>query len=108
MTVLSPESGTRQRNHCPHCLWSSHVDITTGDRRSLCRGRMEPLSVHVDRKGEWSVVHRCEKCGYLRVNRIAGDDDALALLLLAVRPVANLPFPAEALSLMMKEARHGY
>ncbi|MGL4368399.1 MAG: RNHCP domain-containing protein, partial [Spirochaetota bacterium] len=44
-TVLPHTSGSRQRNHCPFCLWSSHVDIQTGDRRSLCRGGMKPLSV---------------------------------------------------------------
>jgi hypothetical protein len=30
------------------------------------------------------------------------------LLLLALRPVANLPFPVEAVNLMMREVRHGY
>ena len=24
--------GTRNRNHCPFCLWSRHVDIEPGDR----------------------------------------------------------------------------
>ena len=101
-TVLSAGYGTRQRNHCPYCLWSSHVDITTGDRRSLCRGRMVPLSVCAAESGEWSIVHRCEKCGFMRLNRIAGDDDARELLLLAIRPVMNSPFPDHSLAEMIR------
>jgi hypothetical protein len=53
---------------------------------------MEPIAVSA-RKGEWSLIHRCTVCGALRANRIAGDDNELALLSLAVKPVAQPPFP---------------
>jgi len=43
-TVVPPESGTKHRNHCPYFLWSRHVEIRTGDRRSECRGLMEPIT----------------------------------------------------------------
>jgi RNHCP domain len=96
--VAAPsESGTRNRNHCPHCLWSLHVDLRTGDRRSGCRGEMEPAGVRVLPDGEWALIHRCVKCGFLRSNRIAGDDNEGALLALALRPVMIPPFPAEKL-----------
>ena len=72
--------GTRHRNHCPHCLWSSHVDMRPGDRLSGCRGLMEPISISVQPDGEWSLVHRCRECGILRCNRIAGDDAELVLV----------------------------
>ncbi|MBE2216211.1 MAG: RNHCP domain-containing protein [Opitutaceae bacterium] len=85
--------GTRHRNHCPHCLWSVHLDDTPGDRASLCRGGMEPIAVSVDPRGEWHVIHRCGTCRTIHLNRIAGDDDERALLALAVRPLSRVPFP---------------
>ena len=53
---------------------------------------MEPIAVFVQR-AEWSLVHRCARCGLLRSNRIAGDDSELVLVSLAVRPLAHPPFP---------------
>ncbi len=95
MTVPPAEFGSRQRNHCPHCLWSLHVDLKKGDRRSGCRGLMEPISVWVKPSSEWAVIHRCRSCGFIRTNRIAGDDNEGILLKLAARPLTMLPFPAE-------------
>ena len=85
--------GTRHRNHCPHCLWSVHLDDTPGDRASLCRGGMEPIAIAVDPRGEWQVLHRCGTCHTSHVNRVAGDDDERTLLGLALRPLTRLPFP---------------
>lgn len=68
--------GGRQRNHCPHCLYSRHVDARTpGDRASACGGLMEPIGAFTRRNGEHVVVHRCLSCGFERHNRIAADDD---------------------------------
>ena len=97
--------GTAHRNHCPWCLWSLHVDLRPGDRRCGCRGLMEPIAVWVRREGEWAIVHRCRKCGAMRTNRIAGDDAELALMSLAVRPLAQPPFPLDRLA--PQTARHG-
>ena len=92
-------TGTKNRNHCPACLWSLHVDLTIGDRLCGCRGLMEPLAVTVRYKGEWALIHRCKNCGMMRTNRLAGDDNELALISLAVRPLASPPFPLERLGL---------
>lgn len=92
-SVITPVSGTLNRNHCPECLWSRHVDLRTGDRMSVCRGMMEPIGVWVKDKGEWALIHRCEKCGFIRSNRIAGDDNHTGLMNLAVKPVKMFPFP---------------
>jgi RNHCP domain-containing protein len=92
--------GTHHRNHCPYCLWSLHVDLTTGDRRNGCRGDMEPIAVWVQPNGEWSLVHRCKSCGATRTNRIAGDDSELALISLGLRPLARPPIPLDRLSLV--------
>ncbi|MDP6381459.1 MAG: RNHCP domain-containing protein, partial [Phycisphaerae bacterium] len=89
--------GTAHRNHCPRCLWSVHLDKRPGDRASRCGGMMEPVAVSVRKRGEWVLIHRCRKCGALNANRIAGDDNELALLSLAVRPLAQPPFPLDTL-----------
>ena len=86
-------SGTEHRNHCPFCLWSVHLDERPGDRRSPCRGGMEPIAIWVRPSEEWALVHRCASCHVVRVNRIAGDDNEFALLALAARPMALPPFP---------------
>jgi ribosome biogenesis GTPase len=81
--VHTAAPGTGQRNHCPRCLHSIHVDIVPGDRRELCRGVMEPISLWVRTGGDTALLHRCRKCGALRSNRIAGDDNPTALKKLA-------------------------
>ncbi|WP_329038229.1 RNHCP domain-containing protein [Streptomyces sp. NBC_01725] len=90
--------GTDHRNHCPNCLWSRHLDDTPGDRQADCGARMEPLAISVRGDGEWVLVHRCTHCGVIHANRTAGDDNALPLTRLAVRPLAQPPFPFERLS----------
>ena len=91
-------AGTEHRNHCPRCLWSLHLDLTTGDRRCGCRGPMEPIAVWVRKGGEWAIVHRCTTCGAMRTNRIAGDDNDLVLVSLAIRPLAQPPFPLDRMA----------
>lgn len=94
--VPAESFGTRQRNHCPACLWSLHVDETPGDRRCPCQSLMEPIGVWVKRDGEWAIIHRCTACGTLRTNRVAGDDSPWAMMSLAARPLAQPPFPLES------------
>ncbi|MBE1534240.1 hypothetical protein H4W34_004073 [Actinomadura algeriensis] len=50
---------------------------------------MEALSVSARPDGEWTIIHRCLSCGELSANRIAGDDNALALVRLALRPLRD-------------------
>lgn len=90
--------GTAHRNHCPWCLWSRHVDDEPGDRASECRGAMEPVAVWVRPGGDWALIHRCRTCGELHSNRVAGDDNELALVALAVRAISQPPFPLERLT----------
>lgn len=66
---------------------------------------MEPIAVWVRGDGEWSLVHRCQGCGVLKSNRVAGDDSAMALVSLAVRAIASPPFPLEHLARL--ESRSG-
>jgi len=63
-------------NHCPHCLWSKHVDINPGDRASSCQGLMKPERIEKGDGGrEYIIVHQCVKCGYEKRNRTSEEDN---------------------------------
>jgi RNHCP domain len=95
LDVSADAPGTAHRNHCPNCLWSRHLDDIPGDRAADCGSSMEPVAVCVRGDGEWMLVHRCRGCRIVHLNRIAGDDNPLMLMGLAVRPLAQPPFPLE-------------
>lgn len=96
--ISTSAPGTLHRNHCPLCLWSRHVDDEPGDRAADCGASMEPIAVTVRGDGEWVLIHRCNGCGVLHANRIAGDDNPLLLVRVAVRPLALPPFPLDRLA----------
>ena len=99
--LMTPESaGSDHRNHCNNCLCSLHVDIEPGDRASDCGGIMEPVAVWVRKGGEWALIHRCRRCGTLSSNRVAADDNPMKLMSIAMRPLANPPFPLERIEEM--------
>jgi hypothetical protein len=99
LDVSMQAPGTAHRNHCPSCLTSRHVDLRRpGDRAAECGARMEPLAVAVRGDGEWVIIHRCTGCDALSANRTAGDDNPLLLVRVAVRPLAQPPFPLELLA----------
>jgi hypothetical protein len=78
-------SGVNNRNHCPLCLVSLHVDlIKAGDRRATCRSRMVAIGLTFkkvnkrypgEEQGELMLIHRCAGCGKININRVAGDDN---------------------------------
>jgi DNA-directed RNA polymerase subunit RPC12/RpoP len=84
--VLATEAvaGVKNRNHCPYCLSSKHVDHQqAGDRLSACRGHMRPVGLTIKKtnnkyggqaSGELMLVHECLQCGKISINRIAADD----------------------------------
>ena len=63
------------RNHCPHCLYSKHVDVNPGDREEQCHGMLEPISVELDNKKGYVIIFKCKKCGKIRRNKAAKDDN---------------------------------
>jgi hypothetical protein len=83
-------SGVHNRNHCPFCLSSRHLDhFEPGDRLSACKARMRPVGLTHKRtvkkyasvrQGELMLVHLCEDCGKVSLNRIAADDDDAMIL----------------------------
>ncbi|MCL2169123.1 MAG: RNHCP domain-containing protein [Defluviitaleaceae bacterium] len=71
--VIAIKKGTI-RNHCPFCLFSVHLDITPGDRKSECGGTMRPVAIISHSKKGWQILHRCKACGHEQPNRTAPDD----------------------------------
>ncbi len=78
--------GTKNRNHCPNCLYSKHVDERKpGDREASCGGVMLPVDIDFKKEkkdkygnkkvGEVMIVHECKKCKKTSKNRVAGDDN---------------------------------
>src|SRR4026209_2498083 len=78
-------SGVNNRNHCPYCLWSRHLDLySAGDRLSACKAKMKPIGLTMKKgrnkyrpgpRGELMLVHACTECNAVSINRIAADDD---------------------------------
>ena len=87
--VLLRAPGTRNRNHCPYCLFSKHVDVTIGDRKSECGGMMKPIGVIRRQDREMLIVYQCQGCGYVSKNRVAGDDNEELLKVLAEKGVGD-------------------
>ena len=84
VSALPAVSGVHNRNHCPYCLVSKHVDLRqAGDRLAVCKGPMRPIGLTAKRSGkkytaqapgELMLVHHCQRCGALSINRMAADD----------------------------------
>ena len=66
--------GYTSRDHCPHCLYSKHVDINPGDRENPCKGLLKPIEIEKF-KDTYKIVYKCEKCKKEHKNIIAKDDD---------------------------------
>ena len=102
-------SRVQNRNHCPNCLWSRHLDLfEAGDRLSACKSGMRPIGVTFKRarnryaftRGELMIVHRCVECGKISLNRIAADDDPGLILSL---PEISNRLPADVLAQLARE-----
>ena len=73
------------RNHCPSCLHSKHVDINPGDRAEECHGSLVPVSVELDSKKGYVILFKCKKCGAIRKNKVAEDDNMDEIIALSAR-----------------------
>lgn len=89
VSALRLVCGVNNRNHCPYCLWSRHLDLfVAGDRLSACKAPMRPIGLtmkpsrnkYAPSGGELMLVHICEDCEQVSINRIAADDDAESLV----------------------------
>nr|WP_312866571.1 RNHCP domain-containing protein [Streptomyces boluensis] len=95
-TVNTRAGDGSRRNHCPSCLHSQHLRDHADGSPSACRARMTPISIAVLRNGDWTVIHRCVQCDELTSHPVSADDNQLILMRMAVRPLAQPPFPLEA------------
>ncbi|MGW5641584.1 RNHCP domain-containing protein [Saccharopolyspora sp. NPDC003752] len=94
VSALVPDGG--RRNHCPACLHSRHVIDQVEGGPSDCGSRMSPIAIAVLRTGDWMLIHRCARCDELTSSPVCADDNQLILMRMAVRPLAQPPFPLEA------------
>lgn len=63
------------RDHCNYCLSSKHVDKNPGDREEKCHGILVPIGIEKGKKDTYKIVYKCNKCGAIRKNVTADDDD---------------------------------
>ena len=73
------------RNHCPYCLHSKHVDINPGDRAEECQGDLEPVGLEINKKKGYVIIFKCKKCGAIRKNKAAEDDDMNLIIKLSAK-----------------------
>ena len=66
--------GYTTRDHCPYCLCSIHIDINPGDRLNTCLGLLRPIAIEKF-KDTYKIVYRCDKCGEIKKNISAVDDN---------------------------------
>ena len=71
------------RDHCPHCLYSKHVDIMPGYRANLCMGLMKPVGIE-KYKNTYKIIYKCSKCNQLHKNVMATDDNYDLIVKLSV------------------------
>lgn len=57
-----PPLGVTDRDHCPLCLRSLHVDVVPGDRASSCGGVFDPVGLELE-GGEPVLRYVCRRCG---------------------------------------------
>ena len=72
------------RNHCNYCLHSKHVDVNPGDRLETCHGLLEPIGIEMSNKKGYVIVYKCKKCGQIRKNKAAKDDNVDLIIKLSV------------------------
>lgn len=80
------------RNHCPHCLNSKHVDKNPGDRLENCGGILKPVAIEKSKKRDYKIVFICEKCGVVKKNIVANDDNMNLIIKIMSEP-SNLLKP---------------
>lgn len=77
------------RDHCPYCLTSKHVDINPGDRLCPCKGILKPIGILKGKKDVYKIVYKCNKCGEVKRNKMANDDNYDLILELSSKPLDN-------------------
>lgn len=79
--------GYTSRDHCPKCLCSKHVDNMPGDRENSCHGILRPIKVEINNKKGFVIIYKCDKCGIIKKNKAAEDDDKDLLIKLTAEEI---------------------
>ena len=78
--------GYTARDHCPKCLCSVHLDINPGDRKAECGGLLEPIGIE-SYKGSYKIIYKCMRCGMIKRNIMAKDDNMDLIIKIMSNPV---------------------
>ena len=78
--------GYTARDHCPYCLCSKHVDVNPGDRVCNCHGILEPVAIEPWKKDTYKIVYKCNRCGMVKRNIAAIDDNYDKILEIMANP----------------------
>ncbi len=81
--------GYTSRDHCNKCLCSKHIDKNPGDRLEECKGKLIPIGIENNSKKGYVIVYKCEKCGKIRKNIIAKDDNMSLIIKLSANPITK-------------------
>jgi hypothetical protein len=55
-----------------------------GDREEDCHGILEPIGIETDSKKGYVIIFKCKKCGAIRKNKSAKDDNMEKIIELSV------------------------
>ncbi len=78
----NPPATKTCRNHCQQCLCSKHVDINPGDRAEKCHGILRPSNFIIKGGSLSKIVFTCDRCGTVRKNKPADDDNKETIFIL--------------------------
>ena len=67
------------------CRNSKHVDVNPGDRQEECHGLLEPIGLEMNNKKGYVIIFKCRKCGAIRKNKSAEDDNMELLIQLSAK-----------------------
>ena len=74
--------------------FGANIDVNPGDRTNDCGGMMQPMRFELDH-GKQILIHKCEKCGMEKRNKIAKNDSTDAIIGLAKK--ANFWYSVKAI-----------
>ena len=57
-----------------------------GDRLEVCKGKLVPISVQNNPKKGYVIIYKCDKCGAIRKNIAAKDDNMNLIIKLSANP----------------------
>ena len=58
-----------------------------GDRAETCHGMLEPIGIEISSKKGYVIIYKCKKCGAIRKNISAKDDDMSLIIKLSSNPI---------------------